>query len=109
MKSTLATNLGILRKELKLSQREVAKVFGISQALLSHYENDTREPGIEFIIKACKYYKVTADFLIGISKTREDKAYILSSKVNETINLLEQLRTQEDNIIKSIREISIEE
>ena len=53
------------------SQRAVAKDLGISQALLSHYENGIREPGLAFVIKACDYYNVSADFLLGRTLTRD--------------------------------------
>ena len=37
--------LSLLRKEKKISQRKAAGDLGVSQALLSHYENGMREPG----------------------------------------------------------------
>ena len=63
--------LSLLRREKKVSQREAAKELGISQALLSHYENGAREPGLAFVRKACDYYRVSADFLLGRSMDRE--------------------------------------
>ena len=41
---------------------------GISQALLSHYENGAREPGLSFVCRACDYYGVTADYMLGRSQ-----------------------------------------
>ncbi len=63
-------NLAALRKERKLSQRVVAKALGISQALLSHYENGLREPGIDFLIRCAAYYDCTVDALLGMSKAK---------------------------------------
>ncbi len=54
-----------LRRGRGLSQRRVAADLRISQALLSHYENGAREPGLGFVVRACDYYGVTADFLLG--------------------------------------------
>lgn len=105
MKTKLAQNLSTLRKEKQLSQRQAATHFGISQALLSHYENDAREPGIEFIIKACDYYAVTADFLIGRSSDRGDGASRLALKISEAVDALEELRLEEDKMIDSIRDL----
>ena len=65
MKSSFAVILSRLRREKRLSQRQVAADLGISQALLSHYENDAREPKLEFVVKACDYYGVTADYILG--------------------------------------------
>ena len=60
-------NLSALRRERKISQRAAAAELGISQALLSHYENGAREPGLGFVCRACEYYGVSADYLLGRS------------------------------------------
>ena len=54
-----------LRKSRGLSQRQAASDLHISQALLSHYENGVREPKLDFIVTACEYYGVSADYLLG--------------------------------------------
>jgi len=56
-----------LREDKKISQKNVAKDLGISQALLSHYEKGVRECGLSFLIKAAKYYGVAADYLLGLT------------------------------------------
>ena len=71
MNSDLSRSLTLLRKEKGASQRVVAKDLGISQALLSHYENGIREPGMAFVVKACDYYGVSADFLLGRTLSRD--------------------------------------
>ena len=53
-----------LRRKKGASQRTAAAELGISQALLSHYENGAREPGLGFVCRACDYYGVTADYLL---------------------------------------------
>lgn len=54
-----------LRRKKGASQRTAAADLGISQALLSHYENGAREPGLDFVCRACEYYDVSADYLLG--------------------------------------------
>jgi len=65
MKSIFAKKLSRLRRDAGQSQRQVAADLGVSQALLSHYENGAREPKLEFVIKVCDYYKVPADYILG--------------------------------------------
>ena len=60
-----------IRHERGISQRRAAADLKISQALLSHYENGAREPGLTFVCRACDYYGVTADYLLG----RESEAF----------------------------------
>ena len=62
--------LSRLRKERRLNQRTAAAALHISQALLSHYENGLREPGLSFVDAACSYYGVSADYLLGRSTVR---------------------------------------
>ncbi len=71
MLSDFSRSLSLLRQEKGISQRSAAKDLGISQALLSHYENGVREPGLAFVVKACNYYNVSADFLLGRTLSRD--------------------------------------
>ena len=65
MGSDFSRSLSLLRQEKGISQRSAARDLGISQALLSHYENGIREPGLAFVVRACDYYQVSADDLLG--------------------------------------------
>ena len=71
MSSEFSRTLSLLRQEKGVSQRVAAGELGISQALLSHYENGIREPGLAFVVKACDYYGVSADFILGRTLSRE--------------------------------------
>lgn len=67
MLNIFCQTLADLRKARGLSQRRAATDLSISQALLSHYENGAREPGLNFVCRVCDYYNVTADYLLGRS------------------------------------------
>jgi len=71
MREDFSRTLSLLRQERGISQRKAAADLGISQALLSHYENGVREPGLNFVTKACDYYHVSADFMLGRSLDRD--------------------------------------
>ena len=49
MNADFSRTHALLRQEKGISQRKAAKELGISQALLSHYENGIREPGLAFV------------------------------------------------------------
>ncbi|MBO4832379.1 MAG: helix-turn-helix transcriptional regulator [Oscillospiraceae bacterium] len=78
MKSGYSVILSSLRRERGLSQRKVSEDLGISQALLSHYENGVREPRFDFVVRVCDYYGVSADYFFGrtAEKTYDDKVFI---------------------------------
>ena len=67
MARSFSDTMSALRRSRGLSQRRAAGDLNISQALLSHYENGAREPGLEFVCRACRYYGVSADYLLGIT------------------------------------------
>lgn len=70
MEDVFSQRLSALRKERKISQKEAAMYFGISQALLSHYENGVRKCGIDFVIKSAEFYNVSTDYLLGLTNRK---------------------------------------
>lgn len=77
MASDFSRTLALLRKEKKISQRTAASDLDVSQALLSHYENGLREPGLSFVVRAANYYGVSCDYLLGRSMARDGSAVSL--------------------------------
>lgn len=67
--TNFASNITELRKKKGINQKNAAKDLGISQALLSHYENGIRECGLDFVVKVANYYQVSCDFLLGNSNS----------------------------------------
>lgn len=71
----------LLRKEKKLSQKQVANDLGVSQSLLSHYEKGIRECGLNFLMKTADYFGVSCDYLLGRTPNRyNDDADISEEK-----------------------------
>lgn len=57
-----------LREDLepKKTQKEVGKACGITQRKLSFIEKGVTEPNIEDLKEICKYYNVSADYILGL-------------------------------------------
>ncbi len=72
MASDFSRTLALLRREKRISQRTAAGDLEVSQALLSHYENGLREPGLAFVVRAADYYGVSCDYLLGRSMSRDN-------------------------------------
>lgn len=56
-----------LRIEKGLTQTELSKATGLSQAALALWENGQRIPNALAIITLAKYFGVTSDYLLGLS------------------------------------------
>ena len=95
MKEDFAAAMAALRRERGISQRKAAADLGISQAQMSHYENGAREPGLNFVCRACDYYGVTADYLLGRSHGADSRTsrelQRLRSRLNSLIYEAQQL------------------
>lgn len=55
-----------LREDNDLSQSDVAKVLGTTQQVYSRYETGQNELPIRHLITLCKFYKVSADSILGL-------------------------------------------
>lgn len=56
-----------VREDRDLSQAEIGKVINKSQQGYSHIENGRAELKIDDLVILCKYYGLSADYLIGLT------------------------------------------
>ena len=56
-----------VREDHDLSQAEVGKLLNKSQQGYSHIENGHAELKIDDLILLCRYYNLSADYMIGIT------------------------------------------
>lgn len=56
-----------LREDHDLTQTDIAKMLGIAQTTYSQYELYKRPMPIEYLVALCKYYEVSADYMLGLS------------------------------------------
>ena len=64
---TFADRLTKLRENTGKKRQEVADELKISRASLEYYEKGKRKPDIEVLAKIAEYYKVSTDYLLGLS------------------------------------------
>lgn len=57
-----------LREDNDLLQKEIAKILNISQNTYLQYESGRRNVPIEIIIALCKFYNVSADYLLNLKQ-----------------------------------------
>ena len=60
-----------IREDLDLTQSEVAKLLNKSQQGYNHIETGRAELKIDDLIKLCKYYNLSADYIIGLSDKKK--------------------------------------
>lgn len=72
----LGKRIAALRKEKGLSQYELADRLGFSRGKLANYEQGTREPDYETLIKIADFFEVSTDYLLrGTDPKVQDKIF----------------------------------
>lgn len=65
---TYAQKLKKLRLDKGCTQADIANILKTSQQYYGKYENGIRPLTVEHLITLCKFYRVSADWLLGIDE-----------------------------------------
>lgn len=61
-----------IRESKNLTQKQLAEVIGFSSSVYSRYENGSRQPSFDVLIKLADYLEVSVDTLIGHNTKEND-------------------------------------
>lgn len=67
----LAQRLRQCRKDRRFSQREVGIYCDITEKAYQNYELGAREPKISILMRIAEFYKVSLDYLVGLTDVPE--------------------------------------
>ena len=56
-----------LREDHDITQKAVADILGTSQTMYARYERGANELPIRHLITLCKFYDVSADYILGFT------------------------------------------
>ena len=84
-----------LRESDNISQVKFAKEIGFSQASIAAWENGTREPGLETLLKIALYFNVSVDYLIGNKAIKEKSPSKITSEEQALLDDFRSLPIQE--------------
>ena len=84
-----------LRNKHKYTQTELATLVGVTKSTIAAYENDTRLPSYDVLIKLSRVLKVSTDYILlnkkptglDISALNDEQKGAISSLVDYYINL----------------------
>lgn len=67
MEKTYVQIIRELREDNDKTQQEIADYLGTSQTMYARYERGANELPIRHLIRLCEYYKVSSDYILGLS------------------------------------------
>ena len=99
MIAKLSTRLRELRLNKGLRQEQVAKLIGVSKSAISAYENDTKEPSFEILVRLANLYRVSTDYLLGQTNSRSVDLSELSEQEADLVCKLVETLTNNNEIL----------
>ena len=67
----LGNKLKTLRIQRQMTLKDVACRVGVSKSIVSAYENGSRRPSYEMLIKLARLFNVTTDYLLGLEQKKQ--------------------------------------
>ena len=64
-----------LREDHDLTQKQIADYLHIKQNTYCQYETGRRQISIEILIALAKYYKVSTDYILGLTDVKKPYPY----------------------------------
>jgi len=104
---TFADRLLDLVAESKLTMKELGEKIGVSPASLSKYQNAIDEPGISALSKIKRYFNVSADWLLGFSKTRNPVHGDMAKELGLSSKAVEILTGFKENLSERLPELRV--
>ena len=71
----LVERLRKIRLERRYSQEDIAEVLETTQQQYSKYENGKNEIPVRHIITLCKFYNISADWMLGLDDSTNSAPY----------------------------------
>ena len=59
-----------LREDADKTQTQIADYLGTSQTMDARYERGANEMPIRYLVALCRYYNVSADYILGFTNTK---------------------------------------
>ena len=98
MISVIGERLAEVRKDHGDTQQSFAMKMNVTKYTVSSWEQEKSEPNHEMLVKICRLYGISSDYLLGLSNV--DPAYIRSKAEN--------LSADEFSLLKDIEEFFLE-
>lgn len=98
--SLLQNRLKELRKELNLTQEEVAKKIGLTKSAYGYYEQGKTVPDAYMLSNLAKIFDVSTDYLLGRTLVRNHIDTVAAHKANPHEDLPEEAQEQLNDYIE---------
>lgn len=108
MNALIGNTIKQLRLKTDLTREDLAIKLGVSYSAIAMYEQGNRQPDIEILLKMCKIFNYTMDYLVGLTSEAKRLTDKKQSKLEQILELVNELSIQEANyLIKQLNKAKI--
>lgn len=99
---TFASRLKQLRLNKNLRQEQVANLIGVNKSAISTYENNTRQPSFEILVRLATLYRVSTDYLLGRTDSRSLDLSGLTDEEAAAVSEIVAIMTQKNERLNEL-------
>ena len=77
----IGERLAEVRKDHGDTQQDLAHILNVTKFTISNWEQEKSVPSHELLVRICRYYDVSADYLLGLSNI--DPAYVQRQRLSQ--------------------------
>lgn len=105
----ISETLKNLRKDANLSKKELTDKLSIKYTTYANYESGIRQPNSDFLIKISKFYDVSIDYILGLTKIKSysSQNIDLSEEDLDFIKKYKKLDTYSKKIINVLLDLEL--
>ena len=85
-----------------LRQDQVARLINVDPSAICTYENDTRQPSYDILLRLANLYRVSTDYLLGQTNIRTVELADLTEKEATMICELVEMMSKKNQLLNSI-------
>ena len=99
---TFASRLKQLRLNKNLRQEQVVNLIGVNKSAISTYENNTRQPSFEILLRLATLYRVSTDYLLGRTDSRSLDLSGLTDEEAAAVSEIVAIMTQKNERLNEL-------
>lgn len=99
---TFASRLKQLRLNKNLRQEQVANLIEVNKSAISTYENNTRQPSFEILVRLATLYRVSTDYLLGRTDSRSLDLSGLTDEEAAAVSEIVAIMTQKNERLNEL-------
>ena len=73
MELTLGEKIRNMREDLDINQTQLGQAVNMTQRKISYIECGKYEPSLDDLVALCRFFHVSADYLLGLSSKKSNK------------------------------------